>query len=216
MERAHKPPQQSAGYTLVSRGRYALMKLYTESMEGIDNDLCDLGLVGLTQAQLSEITGNKPLFPDPPSKEPTAWEIRWDELAAIAVVLQDPIIKGTSEGVVAKIVEAILPRFRNIFARATKESDIQYPMTISQVFFFTAVQVQITAIAVLKKPSDQEVALKLFPLVFDRGISWLLTNGPKGHYLTYRIIDGNIDPFPTVTELPASFYPPGPYFRPEH
>ena len=89
-------------------------------------------------------------------------------------------------------------------------------MTISQVFFFTAMQVQITAIAVLKKPFDQEVALKLFPLVFDRGISWLLTNGRKGHYLTYRIIDGNIDPFPTVTELPASFYPPSSYFRPQH
>jgi hypothetical protein len=195
-----------SGYALVSRGRYALMGLYLESMEGIEQDMAAVGLVGLNPSQSATLTENQPVFPDSATKEVTALEIKREDLVAIAIFLQDPVIKGAIEAVVAKVMEKILPRFEGIFSRAKKESDIQYPMTISQAFFFTSMQVQITAIATLTKPSDHEVALKLFPIAFDRGIAWLLQNGRKGRYLTYRIISGNIDPFPQVSDVPAPFY----------
>ncbi|MGB7023370.1 MAG: hypothetical protein WBD73_06175 [Candidatus Acidiferrales bacterium] len=194
-----------SGYALLSHGRYALMGLYLESMEGIEQDMAALGLVGLDSSQSTALTENQPVFPDSATKEVTALEIKREELVAIAIFLQDPMIKGVIEAVVAKVMEKILPRFERIFSRAKKESDIQYPMTISQVFFFTAMQVQITAIATLTKPLDHEIALKLFPIAFDRGIAWLLQNGRKGRYLTYRIISGTIEPFPLVSDVPAPY-----------
>lgn len=181
------------------------MGLYLESMEGIEQDMAALGLVGLDSSQSTALTENQPVFPDSATKEVTALEIKREELVAIAIFLQDPMIKGVIEAVVAKVMEKILPRFERIFSRAKKESDIQYPMTISQVFFFTAMQVQITAIATLTKPLDHEIALKLFPIAFDRGIAWLLQNGRKGRYLTYRIISGTIEPFPLVSDVPAPY-----------
>lgn len=194
-----------SGYALVSRGRYALMGLYLESMEGIEQDMGALGFVGLNPSQSAALTENQPVFPDSATKEVSALEIKREDLVAIAIFLQDPMIKGVIEAVVAKVMEKILPRFEGIFSRAKKESDIQYPMTVSQAFFFTAMQVQITAIATLTKPLDHEIALKLFPIAFDRGIAWLLQNGRKGRYLTYRIISGNIDPFPLVSDAPAPY-----------
>lgn len=194
-----------SGYALLSRGRYALMGLYLESMEGIEQDMAALGLVGLDSSRSTALTENQPVFPDSATKEVTALEIKREDLVAIAIFLQDPMIKGVIEAVVAKVMEKILPRFERIFSRAKKESDIQYPMTISQVFFFTAMQVQITAIATLTKPLDHEIALKLFPIAFDRGIAWLLQNGRKGRYLTYRIISGTIEPFPLVSDVPAPY-----------
>lgn len=194
-----------SGYALLSRGRYALMGLYLESMEGIEQDMAALGLVGLDSSQSTALTENQPVFPDSATKEVTALEIKREDLVAIAIFLQDPMIKGVIEAVVAKVMEKILPRFERIFSRAKKESDIQYPMTVSQTFFFTAMQVQITAIATLTKPLDHEIALKLFPIAFDRGIAWLLQNGRKGRYLTYRIISGTIEPFPLVSDVPAPY-----------
>ncbi len=78
-------------------------------------------------------------------------------------------------------------------------------MTISSAFFFSREQVQITAIATLKEPSDRELALKLFPLAFEKGVNWLERNGRRGRYLTFRIVDGNIDAFPIISNQPVSF-----------
>jgi hypothetical protein len=73
-------------------------------------------------------------------------------------------------------------------------------MTMASVFFFAKEQVQITAIATLKTPTDKELAMKLMPLAFERGVAWIQQNGRKGRYLTIRIIDGVIDGFPTVSD----------------
>jgi len=165
-----------------------------------------LDLSGLTPVRALCSLKTNQFFRILPRKKSPLWKSSVKIWSPSQFFLQDPLIKGVIEALVVKIMEKILPRFEGIFSRAKKESDIQYPMTISQAFFFTAMQVQITAIATLTKPSDHEVALKLFPIAFDRGIAWLLQNGRKGRYLTYRIISGNIDPFPQVSDVPAPFY----------
>lgn len=81
----------------------------------------------------------------------------------------------------------MLPRIHTVFARAKKDSDIQYPMTISSAFFFSVKQVQITAVAIVENDVERETALKLFPLAFERGVNWLLANGRK------RLCDRRLD-----------------------
>jgi len=204
----HSPkPEQTNGYLLVTRGRYALMELYVEAMDGIDKDMEAIGLAGLSTDQSGQRLQSHPLFPASSVEGTTAFDIRTEDVLAVAVFIQDPIIKGTIEVLTAKILEAILPRFRKLFTHAKKESVVQYPMTISSAFFFSQEQVQITAIATLKKHSDEEVALKLFPLAFEKGVDWVAKNGRQGRYLTFRIIDGIIDGFPTVTDYPLPFLP---------
>lgn len=178
------------------------MQLYMEAMEGIDEDMAGLGLVGLSSRESGERTEGHPVFPVEGIQGTTALEIRREDLIAFAVFIREPIVKATIEVLTSKILEFVLPRFRKLFTHAKKESDIQYPMTMSSAFFFSQEQIQITAVAILKKDSDREVALKLFPLAFEKGVDWVIQNGRQGRYLTFRIFDGNIDGFPTVSDNP--------------
>jgi hypothetical protein len=196
---------QMNGYTLLTRGRFALMQLYIEGMAGIDEEMAGIGFSGLSSVESRERTQGHPVFPGKAIEETKAYELRTEDLIAIVAFIQEPLVKATIEVLATKFLEVVLPRFSKIFTHAKKESDIQYPMTISSAFFFSREQVQITAIATLKEPPDREVAFKLFPLAFEKGVNWLEKNGRRGRYLTFRIVDGNIDAFPIISNQPVSF-----------
>jgi hypothetical protein len=70
--------------------------------------------------------------------------------------------------------------------------------------FFQAEQVMVTVIMTINKPADYKDAEKLVPLAFERAVAWLEHHGRQNRYLTYRVTDGQLNSFPTISADPVS------------
>lgn len=77
------------GYTFSTSGRYALLRLFIESMAGVDDEMKGLGFVSIDERQAERLAEGHRIFPEAGSNGVVASAISPPDFLAIATVCRN-------------------------------------------------------------------------------------------------------------------------------
>jgi hypothetical protein len=187
------------GYSMGYWGSETFGRVFVESLHGIDEEAQAVGFPGLRSNEVDEWMGDFPVEPRR-TGGPTMSVVGAAFFIKIVAYLKEPATKALVEVASSEFFKLIFSKLSKMFKKNPAPGEaIQYPVIFRPAMFFQSEQVMVTVIMTIKKPEDYKDAEKLVPQAFERAVEWLEHHGRQGPYLTYRVTDGQLNSFPTIS-----------------
>jgi hypothetical protein len=206
--KAPKRPRKSKpavnAHSLGYRGSETFGRVFVDAFHGIDEEAAAIGFPGLRSNEVREWMGDFPVESQA-DRGPTMIAGHVIFFIKVVAYLKEPVTKALVEVASGEFFKLVFVRLAKVFKKDPAPTEtIQYPVLFKPSMFFQAENVMVTAIMTISKPEDYKDAERLVPLAFERAVDWLARNGRQEPYLTYRIKDGQLNSFPTISAEPIN------------
>jgi hypothetical protein len=186
-------------------GSQTFGRVFVDAFQGIDGEAAAIGYPGIRSDEVRERMSDFPIEPPRVDRGPTMVVGFAPFFIKIVAYLKEPITKSLVEIASSEFFKLVFSKLENVFKQNPDPGEtVQYPVLFKPSMFFESEQVMVTAIMTINKPEDFKDAEKLVPLAFERAVNWLERNGRQAPYLTYRIKDGQLNNFPTISGEPIN------------
>jgi hypothetical protein len=204
-KKKRKPTPAINAYSMSTWGNETFGRLFIESIHGLDEEAEAIGFPGLSADEVDEWMGSNFPVEQRHKGGPTQSATAAIFFIKIVAYLKEPVTKALVEIASSEFFKLIFSKLGKMFkTKPTGRDVIQYPVMFKPSMFFQAEQVMVTVLMPINKPEDYKDAEKLVPLAFERAVAWLERNGRQDRYLTYRVVNGQLNSFPTISPDPVN------------
>lgn len=203
-KRAPKSEPALNAHSLGFWGNETFGRVFVDAFHGIDEEADAVGFPGLRYNEVRQWMGDFPVE-EQADRGPVMMAGHAIFFIKVIAYLKEPVTKALVEIASGEFFKLIFEKLGKVFKKDPPASEtIQYPVLFKPSMFFQAEQVMVTAIMTINQAEDYKAAEKLVPLAFERAVAWLERNGRQAPYLTYRIKDGQLNSFPTISSEPVN------------